>query len=125
MVPELDVIAMPATNCTASPGGPPDCHTHPSPERNPCQLQPQEASLALVYVVNYLTCPRNLAQICANPYKKTYLQFLSSVVSPPRDAPEKQGCHYFQGVAGGALKLWLESRWWRGHFQSFDDRALQ
>jgi hypothetical protein len=81
----------------------------------------RDVSRALVYVVNFLTYKRNLARICANPHKKSYLQFLSSVISPPKDAPEKQSYWHFQEKAGGALKLWIHPRWSRDHFQLFKD----
>jgi hypothetical protein len=89
-------MSSPCRQQTLSPhqGCPLDCRTNTSPGRNRFQLQPPGREPRLVYMVNILIYPRNLAHLYPNPHKKTYLQFLSSVFSPPRDMPEKQGDYY-------------------------------
>jgi hypothetical protein len=83
-----------------------------------------ELSRAFVYVARFVTGPKYIGRLIATPFKKQYIELLSSVLSPPKYTPPHQTFETFKTAFDGYLKIWLSPRWSRDHLEPFQDHAV-
>jgi hypothetical protein len=74
---------------------------------------------ALHYVIQFLTYDAHFSKICADGYKKAYLQFLFQSVSIPREPIVSDTFETFQSELGGLLKMWVKPRWDSDQLEEF------